>query len=282
MHNFQFFYPHSANSSGCYLRMNKVWLFIPQICVWLLMSPSPLPLSRWPRRARTSRSPASCPSDDATLRCLWWSGASCRRMQTDPRMNSSSPGSTWGRPAFMATTPRVSRGPKWSWRWWSRGRCLTCSSWMCPRGTGASTSAGCRSLRSTRTVGRPLQTALQPPSSAVSSGSIVLPLSVVLCIYICMFGAAGVRLPSEYSVLHPSDGNNCMRSNSTQNIKAMLSLVSFLQAVTSVWRKYSILNWFIIICFCPVEAQDTVDQWTNYRLTWVTAYLGKTFTLHKK
>lgn len=38
---------------------------------------------------------------------------------------------------------------------------------MCPKGTGASTCAGCKSLKSTRTDGRPLPTALQPPSSEV-------------------------------------------------------------------------------------------------------------------
>lgn len=157
-------------SSRCWVWINKRWMFPPQMCVWPSMSPSPLHPSRWPRRVRTSRSPASCPSDDATLPCQWWSGASCRRGRSDPRMSSSSPASTWGRHAFTATTPRVSWGPKWSWRWWSRGRCLTCSSWTCPRGTGASTCAGCKSLKSTRTDGRPLRTALQPPSSEVRAG----------------------------------------------------------------------------------------------------------------
>lgn len=151
----------------CRVSINKRWMFPPQMCVWLLMSPSPLRPSRWPRRARTSRSHALCPSDGATPPCQWWNGASCQRGQSDPRTSSSSPASTWGRPGFTATTPRVSWGPKWSWQWWSRGRCLTCSSWMCPKGTGASTCAGCKSLKSTRTDGRPLRTALQPPSSEV-------------------------------------------------------------------------------------------------------------------
>lgn len=74
----------------------------------------------------------------------------------------------------MATTPRASRGPNWNWRWWSRGRSLTCWSWTCPRGTGGSTCAGCRSLKSTRTAGRPHPTPPLLPSSEVRAGFIHL------------------------------------------------------------------------------------------------------------
>lgn len=149
-------------------------LFLLQICVWLSTSPSPLPPSQSPRRVRTSRCPVLCPSGVVMLLCPWWNGLSCQRAQTVQRMNSSSPALTWGRPVSMATTQKVSHGLNSSWRWWSRGRSLTCWSWMCPRGTGVSTCAGCRSLKSTRTAGRPPQTAPPLRSSEVRAGFIVL------------------------------------------------------------------------------------------------------------
>lgn len=139
----------------------------PQICVWPSTSPSRHPPSQWSRRARTSHSPVSCPSGAATPPCPWSNGPSSGRERTGPGMNSLSLASTWGRHVSTATTQRAFPGPKWSWRWWSRGRSLTSSSWMCQRGTRGSTCAGFRSLKSTRTAGRPHQTALPLLNSEV-------------------------------------------------------------------------------------------------------------------
>lgn len=83
-------------------------------------------------------------------------------------MKSSLLASTWGKPVFMATIQRVSSGPNLGWLLWSRGRSLSCSSWMCLSGTGDSTCAECRSLKSTRTAGRLHPTALLLLSLEVS------------------------------------------------------------------------------------------------------------------
>lgn len=65
-------------------------------------------------------------------------------------MSSSSLGSTCGRPVSMATTPKVFPGPRWSWQWWSKGRFLTCSSWMYQKMIRGCICVESRSLRSKR------------------------------------------------------------------------------------------------------------------------------------
>lgn len=147
-----------------------------QICVWPSTPPSPLLPSRWPRREKISHLLVLFPSDVATQRYLWLNGPFYQRAQINQKTNSSSLVSIWGRSVSMATTQKVSHGQRWSWKWWNRGRSLSWLSWTCLRGTGGSTCAGCRSLKSIRLAGKLRPTTLLLLSSEVRAWFAILEL----------------------------------------------------------------------------------------------------------
>lgn len=150
------------------------YLFL-QICVWPSTPPSPL---------LPSHLLVLFPSDVTTQRYLWLNGPFYQRARINQKTNSSSPVSIWGRSVSMATTQKVSHGQRWSWQWWNRGRSLSWLSWTCLRGTGGSTCAGCRSLKSIRLAGKLHPTTLLLLSSEVRAWFAIfeLPCSYSYCL----------------------------------------------------------------------------------------------------